>query len=160
MKSWRQALYDGAISGGISSALSTAMLGACGQHEVGSPFAPANAISHWVWGDDAADHDGPHLRYTALGYAIHHGASTLWATVYEKWFGHWADQKAALPALTGGAAVAALACFVDYELTPKRLRPGYEKRLSKKSLFFVYAAVGVGFAVRGLLTPNRKASNP
>jgi hypothetical protein len=150
-KSWRKALSDGVVSGSAASVISTAALAARGVRENGTPYGPTNAISHWIWGDRAAAHDEPSARFTLLGYAIHHSASTLWATIYEKWFGETAEKKGAAPALVSAAAVAALACFVDYKMTPHRLQPGYEMRLSKKSLMTVYAAFGLGLSLRGLL---------
>lgn len=150
MKNWQEAIRDGTISGGVASLVSTAVLGRRGERENGTPYAPTNAISHWFWGDRAARHDEPSARYTALGYAIHHASSTLWAVLYEKWFGEAAEHGKIGRALAGGAAVAGLACFVDYKLTPQRLQPGFEKRLSTPSLFLVYAAFGAGLALRGL----------
>jgi hypothetical protein len=90
------------------------------------------------------------VRYSLPGYVIHHASSTLWAVIYEKVFGRKAQSKAIAPALLGGVAIAGLACFVDYNLTPKRLQPGFEKRLSSRSLFFLYGAFGLALAVRGL----------
>jgi hypothetical protein len=155
MKSWAQALRDGAVSGGVGSALSTVVLTACGEREAGAPLAPTNAISHWVWGDRALAHHEASISHTLLGYAIHHGASTLWAVVYEKWFGEDAERKALAPAVMGGFAIAALACFVDYQLTPRRLRPGYEHHLSKRSLFLVYASLGIALPIRGCLAADQ-----
>lgn len=151
MKTWKQAMHDGAVSGSIASLLSTAVLAVRGQHETGSPFAPTNAISHWIWGDRAAAHDEANKRHTLVGYAIHHAASTLWAVCYEKWCGDLAQRKKMLSVAAGAAAVSGLACFVDYQLTPRRLRPGYEMRLSRPSLFLVYSAVGAGFLLSSLL---------
>ncbi|HYD93837.1 MAG TPA: hypothetical protein VEC01_00830 [Noviherbaspirillum sp.] len=150
MKTWPQAIRDGAISGSVGSVLSTAVLSARGEQENDSPYAPTNATSHWIWGDRAARHDEPSGRYTAVGYAIHHVSATLWAVLYEKWFGESAERREVRPAVAGAAAVAALACFVDYNLTPRRLTPGFEKRLSSPSLFLVYAAFGAGLLVRGM----------
>lgn len=155
MKTWPEAIRDGAVSGSAASVLSTAVLGVRGQQEDGTPYGPTNAISHWFWGDRAADHDEPSTRYTALGYTIHHASATLWAVLYEKWFGDKAERGEVLPALAGGAAVAALACFVDYKLTPQRLQPGFEKRLSTPSLFLVYASFGAALALRGLAASRK-----
>ncbi|WP_019142506.1 hypothetical protein [Noviherbaspirillum massiliense] len=151
MKSWRQALRDGAVSGSVASVLSTAALSAYGEQEDGTPYGPTNAISHWFWGRRATQRDGPSMRYTALGYAIHHASSTFWAVIYEKWLGEHAEQKSLVPAFAGGTAIAGLACFVDYTLTPRRLRPGFEQRLPRRSLFVVYAAFGLGLALRGMV---------
>ncbi|OWW20143.1 hypothetical protein [Noviherbaspirillum denitrificans] len=155
MKTWPQALRDGAVSGSVASVLSTAVLAERGRQEDGTPFAPTNAVSHWIWGDRAMRQDTPSMRYTAVGYTIHHLSATLWAVLYEKWFGERAERREVLPALAGGAAVAALACFVDYKMTPQRLQPGFEQRLSTPSLFMVYTAFGAALALRGL--SRRKA---
>jgi hypothetical protein len=155
MKSWSEALRHGAISGSMASIATTVLLNLRGEQENGTPYAPVNAISHWIWGDRAADRNDPSVRYTVAGYAIHHASSTLWATVYEKWFGDAAEQRSVIPALAGGATIAALSCFVDYKVVPKRLRPGYEMRLSTRSLALVYGLVGVTLPVRGLISGTR-----
>jgi len=156
MKSWPEAVRDGVITGSFASVVSTAVLGARGERENGTPYGPTNAISHWFWGDRAAQHDEPSARYTAVGYAIHHASATLWAVLYEKWFGDKAERGEILPAVAGAAAVAGLACFVDYKMTPQRLQPGFEKRLSTPSLFLVYAAFGAGLALRGLAASQKE----
>jgi hypothetical protein len=156
MKTWSEAIRDGVVSGGIASVVSTGVLGIRGEQEEGTPYAPTNAISHWFWGDRAAHHDEPSAHYTALGYAIHHASATLWAVLYEKWFGDKSDRGDVLPALAGGAAVAGLACFVDYKMTPRRLQPGFEKRLSTPSLFLVYAVFGTALALRGLAASQQR----
>ena len=48
-------------------------------------------------------------------------------------------------------ATSAVACFVDFHLTPPRLTPGFEHRLSHRSLAAVYGAFAVGLAVGALL---------
>lgn len=157
MKTWPQAIRNALTSGSVASVVSSAVLAARGKREEDAPFGPTNATSHWLWGEEAARHDAPSARYTAIGYAIHHASATLWATFYEKWFGERAERGQVVPALAGGAAVAALACFVDYKMTPQRLQPGFEKRLSTPSLFLVYAAFGAGLAMRGLAQSRRHA---
>jgi hypothetical protein len=44
-------------------------------------------------------------------------------------------------------------------MTPRGLEPGYEMRLSKKSLFTVYGAVALGLALPGIVAQlqRRKA---
>jgi hypothetical protein len=158
MKTWGEAIRDGSTSGSIASIVSTVALSACGKKENGTPYAPTNAISHWFWGDRAIRRDGPSARYTAVGYAIHHASSVFWAVVYEKFFGVTVDRKEVAPALAGGAAVGAIACFADYHLTPKRLQPGFEKRLSSGSLFLVYGAFGLALALRGLAASDASDS--
>jgi hypothetical protein len=154
MKPWSTALRDGAASGSLASLASTAVLSERGRKENGTPYAPTNAISHWFWGERAARRDDPSTRYTLTGYAIHHASSIFWAVFYEKLFGEKAEGKKIAPALAGGLAIAGLACFVDYKMTPQRLQPGFEKRLSTPSLFLVYGAFGLALAMRGLASPN------
>lgn len=151
MKLWREALRAGVLSGSIASVLSAAVLAWRGQRDCGSCYGPTNAISHWIWGDEATMHDEPSVRHTVAGYVIHHASSMLWAVVYERLFGERADRKEASPAIAGAATVAALACFVDYNLTPHRFEPGFEQRLSNRSLCMVYGAFGIGLAACGLV---------
>ena len=149
MKTWRQAWKDSLVSGAVGSLVSTVALSVAGQKEIGSVLGPINVISRWLWGDRTAHHHEASLRYTATGYVIHHASATLWAVVYEKRF---EKPGQSLPARIGGAlGVAAMACFTDYQLTPYRLQPGYEKHLSKPSLALVYASFGLALAVRGAL---------
>lgn len=152
MKPWNQAAQDGVVTGSVSSVASNIALALCGQREAGAPLAPINAVSHWLYGDSAAEHDEPSLRHTLTGYTIHHAASTVWAILYERWFGEDAERRDVARALAGGAFVSGMACFVDYKMTPHRLQPGYEMRLSKRSLFVVYATLAAAFAIRGLLS--------
>jgi hypothetical protein len=156
MKTWTEALHDGFASGSIASIASTAVLSACGQKENGTPYAPTNAISHWFWGDRALRRDGPSARHTLLGYAIHHATSILWATVYERFIGRKAERRETLPAIAGGLAVAGIACFADYKLTPYRLQPGFEQRLSTPSMVLVYGSFGLALALHGLAAARRR----
>lgn len=148
---WTNSLKRGLVGGSVASVLSTAALAALGKREAGSPFAPTNAISHWFYGDKAALQDQPSVKYTLTGYAIHHGSSLFWAVLFERLAGKLLDRKQPLTTLEVGAAAAAVACFVDYKMTPERLHPGYEKRLSKPSLAVVYGAFGVGLALGAML---------
>lgn len=146
-KPWRNAAQDALSSGTNASLASTAALMIASKAEAGSAFAGTNAISHWLWGDSAARRDRPSVRHTLVGYAIHHAASIFWATFYERWFGRAKDRGDVPRAVAGGLAVSALACLVDYRLTPHRLQPGYEMRLSKPALAGVYACFGLGLAL-------------
>lgn len=60
--------------------------------------------------------------------------------------GAWAEAGAVVAA---AGVVSALACFVDLRCTPRRLTPGFERRLGPSSLWVVYVAFGVGLAVCG-----------
>ncbi|HAV36998.1 MAG TPA: hypothetical protein DCX52_11700 [Massilia sp.] len=147
MTDWTTSMQRGLVSGAASSVVSTVALALLGRGEAGSAYAPTNAVSHWIWGDEAAEHDGFSLKYTITGYAIHHLSATFWSVLFERLAGEKLDRKDLRVTLAASAATSAFACFADYKLTPKRLHPGYEKRLSKKSLAGVYAAFAVGLAL-------------
>lgn len=148
---WRTAIRRGLVSGAGASLLSTVALAVLGKTGAGSAFAPTNAVSHWIWGDEAARHDEPSLRYTVPGYAIHHVSATFWAILYERFLGTRLDRNDPVTTVTGALAASAVACFTDYKLTPQRLQPGYEKRLSRPALAVVYAAFGLGLAGGAML---------
>lgn len=157
MKTWRQALRDSLFSGAVASIVSTIAISVFGKREEGTPYGPNNAVSHWIWGDRAMHKDSPSLRYTLIGYAIHHASSTFWASLYERWFCERADRGEIAPALGGGLLVAALACFTDFNLTPPRLRPGFERRLSNTALATVYASFGLGLAAHALARARKRS---
>jgi predicted aconitase len=147
MADWTTSMQRGLVGGAASSIVSTAALALLGRAEGASAYAPTNAVSHWIWGDEAAGHDDFSLKYTLTGYAIHHLSATFWSVLFEKLAGERLDHKDLRVTLAASAATSAIACFADYKLTPERLKPGYEKRLSKKSLAGVYAAFAVGLAL-------------
>ena len=147
---WNRALQQGLLSGTAASLLSTVALMMVGRAESGSAWAPVNAVSHWYWGDDALKRDRVTLKYTVPGYLIHHASSVFWAVLFERVFGQQARRSSSPGILAASAATAAVACFVDYQLTPKRLTPGFEHRLSKKALFAVYAAFAAGLALTAI----------
>jgi hypothetical protein len=151
MEPWKTALQRGLVGGAASSLLSTVALAALGKREAGSAYAPTNAVSHWIWGDQAARHDGPSTRYTLPGYLIHHGSATFWSVIVERLCGHLLDRKEPATTLGVATAASAVACFTDYQLTPQRLQPGYEQRLSRPALAVVYGAFGVGLALGAML---------
>lgn len=160
MQTWSEAARSGVTSGLLASALSSAALAARGRVEADSAVAPTNATSHWVWGERAALQDEPSVKYTVVGYLIHQAAGLLWATVYERVASDREGQRGAGRAVVAGVAVAALAATVDYTMTPRRLMPGYEKRLSVGSLVAVYGAFAVGLALRDVLTSRRDDAHP
>ena len=147
MADWTTSLQRGLVGGAASSIVSTVALALLGRAEGSSAYAPTNAVSHWIWGDEAAEHHGFSLKYTLTGYAIHHASATFWSVLFEKLAGERLDRKDLRVTLAASAATSAIACFADYRLTPQRLHPGYEKHLSKKSLAGVYAAFAVGLAL-------------
>jgi hypothetical protein len=154
MTTWKQALREGLVSGSLASLFSAAYL-VLGGSRRSQPAAPINAVSHWFFGDRALREDRPTLKHTATGYLTHHAASVFWATLYAKAWGARPEAKRPLPAAAGAIAAAAVANFVDYQLTPKRLTPGFEHRLGKPEMGAVYAFFAVGLMAGSLLMKRR-----
>jgi hypothetical protein len=149
-QAWLQALREGAVTGSTASVLSTLALAALGRQQAGSAVAPINAVSHWLWDEEALRVDRPTWRHTLVGYLTQHAASIFWATLYARVFGHRPEAKRLPEAIAGGIATSAVAYVVDYTITPKRLTPGYEHRLDGRGMFAAYAALAAGFALGAL----------
>lgn len=153
--SWSKALREGAVSGAVGSVLSTAALAAFSYRETGRPLAGINAVSHWYFHPQGLWVDNPSLQHTASGYAIHHAASMLWATVYAA--GRQVARPNEPPGLPGALLTSALAAFVDLKLTPSRFTPGFEHRLSAPAMVAVYGSLALGLLVgaSALHTPGQ-----
>ncbi len=163
-----RALISGSI-GGIATALAASL---AGKREEDSYAGPLNATSHIIWGNKAAHKDDASLKYTVTGFLLNHAATIFWALFYEKWFGRRGVLSAptrgdaAMPRspgksiqrpILGAAAVTAGAYLIDYYLIPERFTPGFEKRLSGKSLATIFGVMAVGLAARDLISAaNRK----
>ncbi len=150
----KRALTSGTLAG-IATALATAL---AGKRETGSYTAPINATSHVVWGEQAAMQNRPSLKYTLTGFMVNHASAIFWAVFYEKFFGARSGPSSRrgswVRPLAGSAAVTAGAYLTDYYLMPKRLTPGFEKRLSATSLIAVFGVLALGLAARDLMTGN------
>ena len=132
------------MAGTVASLLSAGMLALRGRREVRSASAPLNAPSHWLFGRSALHSDHLSLRHTLSGMLIHHGSSIFWALIYSRLL----HRQRVQPTL-GALLVAALAAWVDLMLVPERLTPGFERRLTHKSLVLVYAAFAFGLSLGG-----------
>lgn len=73
------------------------------------------------------------------------GLAGYWGVLFERYVSRILDRRKVAPMLAAAGATA-VACFVDYKMTPHRLQPGYEMRLSRPALLLVYGAFGVGLA--------------
>ncbi|HYF21317.1 MAG TPA: hypothetical protein VEA40_25870 [Ramlibacter sp.] len=152
---WHAAFREAAVSGSVASLFSAVVLALAGQRETPTPAAPLNATSQWLWGRQARFVDQADGRHTVAGYLIHHGAACFWAALHARAL----DGRPAFdrpgPAIAAAAGTAALAAFVDYNLTPDRFTPGFEHRLSRPALAATYAAFAVGLAVGSLAMRRR-----
>jgi hypothetical protein len=150
------ALRTGLIAGTFASIASTAALMLCGRREAGSAVAPTNATSHWLWGPQAFAVYRPTLRHTGLGYATHHASAIFWAVLYAWLHAERRPAQSVPAALASAGAATAVACAVDYTITPRRLTPGFEHHLSKGSMAVVYGFFAVGLAAGCLLAQRRR----
>lgn len=142
------------VTGTFGSLASTAALMAVGAAEGLAPCQPTNATAHWLRGPIAAAVPKPSMRFTGVGYATHHAATTFWALGYERWAGSRVVLTPA-SAVAGAIVVSAVAAAVDYGATPKRFTPGWEYILRKRSIAVAYAAMAAGLAAGALLTRQR-----
>jgi hypothetical protein len=78
-------------------------------------------------------------------------AVASWAAVYEGLFGSAARRGNTAAAVLGGISVAGLAYVTDYYVVPRRLTPGFEKRLSAPSMLAVYATLALTLPIASLL---------
>ena len=147
--------YRAIVSGSCASALSAVALAIAGHKEAGSAAAPVNAVSHWYWGDEALHQRQTDVRHTVAGYLTHHGAAIFWAVLLAAFLQRNPAMNTPPRLALASAATSAIACFVDFRLTPQRLTPGYEHRLSRKALAVTYLVFAVGLALGALVTRPR-----
>jgi hypothetical protein len=120
---WLTAGRRALLSGTLASVISTGVLLWLGYRRLGKPFAPTNATSHWLWGDaESFNSLEPTLRHTAVGYGTHHASALMWALFYERLLGEETERTSTV--VMAAAGMTAVAAFVDYQLTPKRLTGG------------------------------------
>lgn len=147
--SLKQAATSGTIAG-----LTTALVASlAGRRETGSYAAPLNATSHVLWGDKAVIRNAPSLKFTLTGFLINHLSAIFWAAIHQRFFGarRASASNSLMRPLVGSAVVTAGAYLTDYYLVPKRLTPGFERRLSGKSLGVIYGALAFGLAAGSLM---------
>ncbi|MBC7781104.1 MAG: hypothetical protein H7125_13470 [Proteobacteria bacterium] len=134
------------ITTGLLAAAASALAAAAGGRMFkGKALAPLNAVSHIAWGGTPPAHAGRGARNTLVGTALHTGAALFWAGGFEALFGR-AARRSPASAVMGATTTSAVAFVTDYYLMSRRLQPGYEKYLSRRGLFAVYAALAVGMA--------------
>ena len=146
LPSRRSVVGPGAV---LAGTLSLAALGLRGRREIGSASAPLNAVSHVLWGDEALHRDHPSVDHTPLGGAVHIASGLVWSGLYG-WVRLRRRRPSALNAVTDAIGVSAVAAAIDFRLTPHRLTPGFEHRLSRSGLVWVYGAFAAGLALSGI----------
>jgi hypothetical protein len=156
MPDWNHILREGLMSGTLAGLMSAAVLLATGKRDSGSALAAVNAESHWLWGDESLREDRPTLRHTLTGIVTHQLSTVFWATLHALVRGERKTANRVPQAVLGGIATSAAAAAIDYTLVPRRLRPGFEHRLSTGSMVGVFAAIAGGIAIGTLLLRDRR----
>jgi hypothetical protein len=151
MSRLEQLAEDTLLTGAVATAATTLAVSALGQLEDGEPIAPINSVSHIAWGDEAAKHEEASVKYTLTGALLNAAAVIGWAGIHELAVWRLGARRSQAASLAVGAAVAGLAYVTDYHIVPRRLTPGFEKRLSNRSLAAVYGVLAVSLGVGTLL---------
>ena len=157
-----------AVAAGTAASLASTLVVAWrSKRETGSPWGGINAISHWIFGRHAYSIDEPRAAHSSLGLLIHQASSLFWGALYYALLVNVRANRppevlvaertgpTAADAIAAAAIVSALAAFTDFRLTPPRLTPGFEHRLSRGSVALVYLAVGCGLAATGVALAKR-----
>lgn len=150
MSTSTELLKNTLCTGATASVTTAAAAALCGAIENQNAIAPINAISHIAWGDKAARREKPSWKYTGVGLALNSAAVTAWAAVHEWMYGRGGNQRDVVDAVMGGAIVSGLAFATDYYVVPERFTPGFEKRLSNRSLLGIYTVLALSLALGSL----------
>lgn len=156
MKNWHQALTASTLPGAIAGIGTLATVAYRGHRDTGSALAPINASSHALWGPRAGQVERPTLRHTLPGLAINLGAGLWWTLVFQKLFGAATERRGWPAAIGGGLATAALAYLLDYRILPRRLSPGWEQRITGRSLRLSLGVMGLGIGLASLAAARRR----
>ena len=146
-------LVPSALAAGAAAVTTTtATLAWLGAHRDITCYAPFNAVSHIAWGDEAARHIEPSIKYTLTGALLNAAAVMSWAVIFERLAR--TRRPSVASTVAAGVATTALAYVVDYHVVPRRFTPGFELRLPKPALFPIYASLAGGL-VAGTLLASR-----
>ena len=141
------------LTGTVDSIATTRTLAFLARGEGKKAVQPTNSTSHWIHGEGAADVEDFDVAHTAIGYGTHHASAIFWAIPFEAWL---ATQPPRTPRqlLRDAALMSAIAATVDYTITPKRLTPGWEEVLSKRSIAATFGSMAIGLAVGAIVTEH------
>lgn len=122
------------------------------KRDTGRLAAGFDATSHIVWGDEAYEHEEIDFKHTLVGMGLNVGAMWAWAAVYQM----LPPAHRLAGKLLKGAAVSALAHVTDYYVVSKRFTPGFEKKLSPRSMAKMYGVLAVSLALGDRCTSRRR----
>jgi hypothetical protein len=110
-------------------------------------WRPVNAISHIVWGPAAGSQRGVTLRYTGFGLLLNGVACAFWSWLYERCRQVTSEPRSVSSDAFDAVGISALAYVTDYHVVPRRLTPGFELSLSRRSFPWLYGALAIGLMI-------------
>ena len=140
------------ITGTVASLVSTGALALLARAEGRRPLQPTNSTSHWLHGDAAGFTEHADAAHTGLGYLTHHLSAIFWALPFQIWLAARRGPRPTSHLVRDAAIMSAIAAIVDYGVVPRRLTPGWETVLSKRSIAAAYVALAAGLALGASLT--------
>jgi hypothetical protein len=143
--------WSDAIAACGASSVAVTLAAVCrAKREGEAGWRPINAVSHILWGPDAAAQRGFTMRYTAAGLVLNVIACGFWALVYR----HRRKEKRSsfFRSAIRAFGISAIAYLTDYYVVPRRLTPGFELCLSRRSFPWLYSALAVGLMLPEALT--------
>lgn len=143
------------VSGSFASIATTAALAFLARSEGRGALQPVNSTSHWLHGEQAGSDRRADAEHTLVGFATHHASALFWALPFEMWLASRPPRRPLL-LLRDASVMSAIAAAVDYGLVPKRLTPGWEEVLSKRSIAAAYGALALGLAAGAMITQEWK----
>ena len=146
----RSTLASALLTGTVASIATTGALMLLAKQQGKRVHQPTNATSHWLHGEKAGAVRDADASHTALGYATHHASAVFWALLFESWL---ADRPRRSPTqmLADAAGMATIAAAVDYAIVPKRLTPGWEAVLPKRSIALTFGVLALSLAGGALI---------
>jgi hypothetical protein len=118
----------------------------------GKPLlAPAQSISHILFGERVLRVFPVNFMYVLIGFALNTFAMIGWCALAELIFQLVSGSPGNLwISVVVGASISTLAYFVDFRVVPKRFTPGFEHVLSRRSLYLVYWGLAVALCLGSL----------
>lgn len=142
-----QLLASTLVTGSVAIAALAALAKMEGKHAA----QPVNSTSHWLHGEKAARVGRIDAAHTGVGLATHHASALFWALPFEAWLAAH-PPRSPVELARDAAVMSMIAAIVDYGITPKRLTPGWELTLSRKSMAGAFAGLALGLAAGALVS--------
>jgi hypothetical protein len=131
-----------AITGTIAGVASAAFIAIASQIETGSPASGINGATQVFHGRAATRERRIDMRHTLVGWIVHQASAYAWAGVHES---KRLREMAPHPGVRALLVMAA-AGVLDYGLLPRRLTPGLEGQLSRRTIVATFSVIAAALA--------------